>query len=164
MADTNPTPNTAPGGEFSQDIALDQEHQKEQHQGPKGDSKQDEKVMEVSRKISDLLSRLRLLEERYGNLRREHQTTSQNMIDHHQQLSKQQRKLSDQLLEAKRTIKDLSDQIGMMKGELADSAKSHQVIAIERYVDLWQPLSFITREEAERIIQEKREEMKPSKK
>ena len=156
MAEPNPNQNKAPGGEFSQDIAQDQEQQKEQHQGPKGNPKQNEQVMEVSRRISDLLSRLRLLEERYGNLRREHQMTSQNMIEHHQQLSKQQRKLSDQILESKRTIKDLSDQINIMKGELVDSAKSHQVIALERYIDLWQPLNFITRKEAEKLIKEKR--------
>lgn len=155
MNTMNPTNTSASGGEYAKDIAFDQQQQKDERSSAQGDKKQDEQVMEVSRKISDLLSRLRLLEERYGNLRREHQMTSQNMIEHHQQLSKQQRKLSDQLLEAKRTIKELSDQIGIMKGELTDSAKSHQVLALERYIDLWQPLDFITRDQAQRMIAEK---------
>lgn len=131
-------------------IGMGQEHPQEQH--PHQKNQENEQFLTLSRQVSDLLSRLRLLEERYANVRREHQTTSQNMIENHQTLSKQQRKLSDDIIDIKRTIHDLNEQLGTMQGELANAAKSHDVKVLEKYLGYWDPLQFITREEAERII------------
>jgi hypothetical protein len=123
-------------------------------QAPERPVRQDEQALALSRQVGDLLSRLRLLEERYANLRREHQLTSQNMIEHHQALAKQQRKLMDGLLELKRGLHEIDDQIGIMQGELSDTASVHDVKAVERYLDLWQPLDFVSRQEALRMVRE----------
>ncbi|MBD3209718.1 hypothetical protein GF367_04880 [Candidatus Woesearchaeota archaeon] len=125
-------------------------HQPQQHH----QKQPDPQFLSLSRQVSDLLSRLRLLEERYANLRREHQTTSQNMIENHQNLSKQLRKLNDTVVELKRGLHDVKEQVGTMSGELADAATSHDLKALERYLDLWQPLSFLTRKQAQKLIQE----------
>ncbi len=123
---------------------------------PKHQSKENEEFLSLSRQISELLSRLRLMEERYANLRREHQTTSQNMIENHQSLTKQERRLGDQLLALKREMSEMNDQIKMMTGELSDTAKAHELKALEKYVDLWQPMDFLTRKQALELIQESR--------
>ena len=136
-----PQPGTAP----QQPPAQPHQHQK---------NPPDERFLSLSRQVSDLLSRLRLLEERYANLRREHQTTSENMIENHQNLSKQQRKLSEGIIEMKRSLHELQEQLLNMKGELSDAAKIHDLKVLERYLDYWQPLDFITREEAQRIIED----------
>ena len=120
--------------------------------------KHDEQFLGISRQVSDLLSRLRLLEERYANLRREHQTTGQNMIENHQHLSKQQRRFNDTIVDLKRSLNELNEQIGVMRGELSDAARSHELKALDRYLDFWQPLTFITRAEAERIVREAAEQ------
>ncbi|MBN1275247.1 hypothetical protein JXA12_03065 [Candidatus Woesearchaeota archaeon] len=125
-----------------------------QDPSPPHHQKQDDQFLSLSRQVSDLLSRLRLLEERYANLRREHQTTSQNMIENHQHLSKQQRRLNDSLLELKRGVHDLQEQLGIMQGELVDAARSHDLKVLDRYLDFWKPLSFLTRAEAERLVEE----------
>lgn len=114
---------------------------------------QDEAYLGLSREISELLSRLRLLEERYANVRREHQTTSQNMIENHQSISKQIRKSSDDILAIKREFNEVREQLATMQGELTDTAKAHELKALQRYIDLWEPMTFVTREEAERLIQ-----------
>jgi ABC-type transporter Mla subunit MlaD len=119
-----------------------------------GKQQEDQRYLTLSREVGDFLSRMRLLEERYANLRREHQTTNQNMIENHQHLTKQQRKLSDTLRELKRTLNDLKEQLGTMQGELADAANTHDLKTLEKYLDFWEPLDFITREEAERLIDE----------
>ncbi len=120
------------------------QHQKEPNQ----------QTIALSRQVADMLSRLRLMEERYANLRREHQLTSQNMIENHQGISKQQRRLNDNLTELKKTLQEVREQLDTMQGELATSANIHDVKAIERYLDLWQPLEFITREEAYKLIKD----------
>lgn len=124
-------------------------------QPAKQQSHQDPASLALSRQVADLLSRLRLLEGRYANLRREHQLTSHNMIEHHQNLAKQQRKLSDQLLELKRNVRDLKEQLDTMTGELADAATHHDLQVLERYLDFWQPMDFLTRNEAEKLIAER---------
>ena len=127
--------------------------QQQQHQYHHA-KQEDQRYLTLSRKVGDFLSRLRLLEERYANLRREHQTTNQNMIENHQHLTKQQRKLSDTLRDLKRELNDLKEQLGTMQGELADAASAHDLKILEKYLEFWQPLDFITRHEAERLISE----------
>lgn len=121
---------------------------------------QDPESLALSRQVADLLSRLRLLEGRYANLRREHQLTSHNMIEHHQNLSKQQRKLADQLLDLKRNVRDLKEQLDTMTGQLADAATHHDLRVLERYLDFWQPMDFLTRAEAEKMLAERVAEQK----
>jgi len=142
MNNTTPTTPTTP-----QNNTFNNPFPEERHHDP-----ENERFLTLSRQVSELLSRLRLLEERYANLRREQQTTSQNMIENHQTLAKQQRKLSDDILNLKRTFHDFKDQLDNMKGELADTAKIHDFKVIERYLDYWEPLTFLTHDEAERLI------------
>lgn len=123
-------------------------------------TKNKDPTVALSREIGELLGRLRLLEERYANLRREHQVTSHNMIEHHQSITKMQRRLSDAIMQLKRSIKQIKDQILVMQGQLAESAKIHDFKAIETYIDMWQPLNFLTREEATQLIQEALENKK----
>lgn len=121
---------------------------------PKQNKGQNEQFLSLSRQVSDLLSRLRLLEERYANLRREQQTTSQNMIEHHQSLSKQQRRLNDRCTDVKRSLTDMQEQIGNMQGELGDAAKAHELMVVQRYLDFWEPMNFLTVNDAKKIIRE----------
>jgi hypothetical protein len=141
----NPPTPPSPGFTSNMNMNMGQSHQK---------SQLDEQFVTLSRKVSDLLSRLRVLEERYANLRREHQATGQNMIENHQNLSKQQRKLSENSVALKRNLHELGEQISTMQGELVDVAKSHDLKVLERYLSFWEPSHFITREEAEKIIRE----------
>lgn len=129
--------------------------QQSPHQGQRGP---DDQTIALSRQVADMLSRLRLMEERYANLRREHQLTSQNMIENHQGLSKQQRKFSDTIVDFKRTLQDLREQLDVMEGELSGAANVHELKTLERYLDLWQPLDFLTRGEADRLIKEAQRE------
>jgi DNA repair exonuclease SbcCD ATPase subunit len=98
-------------------------HQKEPNQ----------QTIALSRQVADMLSRLRLMEERYANLRREHQLTSQNMIENHQGIAKQQRRLNDSLVELKRTLQDVKEQLDTMQGELTSAANVYDVKTVEGY-------------------------------
>lgn len=118
---------------------------------------QDQNYLVLSRNVSDLLGRLRLLEERYTNLRREHQTTGQNMIENHQDLSKKQRRLADNITELKRQLQDLKEQLNTMQAELAEAASANELKVLQRYMDFWEPVNFITREEAEELISQAKE-------
>ncbi len=122
--------------------------------------KPDPHYLNLSRQLGELLSQLRLLEERYANLRREHQLISKNMIDNHQAIRKYQRRLSDDILDLKQKFSDLRSQVNLMLVELRGSARIDELKTVEHYVDLWQPLSFITREEAEKLVKEAFEKRK----
>jgi predicted RNase H-like nuclease (RuvC/YqgF family) len=112
----------------------------------------DEEFLSISRSVSELMSRLRLLEERYSNLRREHQTTSHNMIENHQTISRLIRKFNDEVITIKREFQDVKEQITSMQGELVDVAKARDLKVVSRYIDFWEPVMFITRQEAQKMI------------
>ncbi len=116
--------------------------------------KVDPNYLNLSRQLGELLSQLRLLEERYANLRREHQLVGKNMIDNHNAVRKRQRAIDDEIVSLKHNFSELKQQFSLMLSELEDAAKANDLKIIERYLDFWQPLDFITREEAEKLIEE----------
>lgn len=119
-----------------------------------GPKKSSEEELALSRNISELLERLRLIEERYNSLRREHESLTENNIRHHQELSKQLRRTNENIVGIKQTLKEMGDRVEAMISELNNAAKVHEVKVLERYLDFWDSLQFISRSEAERIIDE----------
>lgn len=111
---------------------------------------------EVSKSISDLVSSIRILEDRYLNLRKKSQITDQNLIETQKDFYKEKKHLNQELIDAKMKLHELIDDIKIMKGELKDTAKQKDVKAINTYLDIWEPTKFATRKEVENLIKEKK--------
>lgn len=94
--------------------------------------------------IRDMGARLRILEDRYANLRKKTQLTDQSLLDSQKALSRDLRALNDEFLDVKRGIADLTDKIGLLAGELSAAAKKADLLAVERYLDFWEPMDFVT--------------------
>jgi len=65
---------------------------------PKDDGKGTNEYAQIASIISDLDRRLRVLEERYSNLRKKLQLTDQNMIESERGYAKELRSFNDELL------------------------------------------------------------------
>ena len=107
---------------------------------------------DYGKQIVDISTRIRLLEERYSNFRREEQLTEQNIIHMEKKISQEFKELDQQLLELKRKMNDLKDDLTMMSGEMGRSVKTHEFKALEKYVHMWMPVDFVTRNEAENLL------------
>lgn len=119
------------------------------------EEKADTPFEKVSKKTTTIGSILRVLEERYTNLRRKMQMTDQNLLEFEKDMRSEIKALGNDLLELKRSVSEINENLIMMSSELKNSVKQYDFKVIEKYVDMWQPMNFVTREELKHYVEKK---------
>jgi hypothetical protein len=102
--------------------------------------------------LRDFSRRLRILEERYVSQRKNQHVMEHNMLTEHKKLQQQMRSLQQDFDDLKRQIYEMKQQFDLIGSALRDTAKREDVIVLEKYINLWEPLQFVTRGEVERLI------------
>lgn len=124
----------------------------------KHEESQSFKITDLSNQINNLSRRLKMLEERYTNMRNNMQLTDQNVLDFNKEVNRTMKVVHSDLLDFKREFEDLKEKVKLIVRELKDTAKSEDVELLEKYINIWEPMNFITRKEVDKIIDEKIEE------
>lgn len=124
----------------------------------KHEESQSFKITDLSNQINNLSRRLKMLEERYTNMRNNMQLTDQNMLDFNKEVNRTMKVVHSDLLDFKREFEDLKEKVKLIVKELKDTAKSEDVELLEKYINIWEPMNFVTRKEIEKIIEDKIEE------
>jgi predicted nucleic acid-binding Zn-ribbon protein len=119
------------------------------------DNSKNTEYTQIANIISDLDRRLRILEERYGNLRKKIQLTDQNLIDSERSFGKELRGFNDELLELKRNIADFDEKVVIFNGEMDSAAQKTDLKVIEKYLTMWNPGTFVTRKELKEYLKSK---------
>jgi chromosome segregation ATPase len=104
--------------------------------------------------ISNLGRRLRMLEESFTNLRRALQVTEQNMLSKHKVFSTETRTIISDISDLKKEIADIKEKMLEIVKEIQSAAKRDEVRVLERYINLWNPVKFVTQNEVEQIVKE----------
>jgi hypothetical protein len=102
-----------------------------------------------------LATRLRVSEERYADLRRKLQLIEQNMLAHQKKSLMDAKHGQTDLLELKKTVRVMEDRIILAIKELQLTARKEDVDVLKRYVEMWDPLRFVSNDQVERIVDEK---------
>jgi hypothetical protein len=110
---------------------------------------------DVAKGVTDVASRLRVLEERYQNLRKKTQITDQNLIESEKSMMKEMKELQEKILEMKHDIANVNEQITLMIGELSNCVREEDFKTTVKYLELWEPAQFITRDEAAELVKKK---------
>jgi 16S rRNA G1207 methylase RsmC len=132
-----------------------QAQQQAQQLPPLSSSKEDSQAMaQVSTMLIDLDRRLRVLEERYNNLRQKLHSTDQNLLESEKSFGRDIRHINEDTLELKRTVNDFSDKLGMFTNEMQNVAKSVDLKVIEKYLAMWNPTNFVTRNELREYLKQ----------
>lgn len=111
-------------------------------------------VQDFSEDITNLSRRVRVLEERNTNMQNRMEIIEQNMISRHKQLNTEIKTMLSENNELKKDISEIKDRILMLIKELQISAKKEEVDILKKYMELWEPVNFVTHNEAEELIQE----------
>ena len=104
--------------------------------------------------INTLSRRLRLLEEGFTNLRRFFQITEENIITKNKYYSAEIKTLTSDISEIRKEIQELKDKFFLIIKELQTVARKEEVKVLEKYINLWNPIKFVTQNEVEQIINE----------
>ncbi|MGV8162779.1 MAG: hypothetical protein ACP5N2_05615 [Candidatus Nanoarchaeia archaeon] len=108
--------------------------------------------------LAEVASSLRVLEDKYSNLRKKIQLTDQTILDLQKILFKEKKLLTEEITESKLKLQELLDDLLTIKSELKDTVKHNDLKVLDRYLDLWEPLKFVTRKEVESALNELRQE------
>jgi len=104
----------------------------------------------------DVSSRLRILESRYTLMRERAFVINQNMIDSYKKLNQEMKTIDDELKEIKKTLFSLEESMKDLLKELKFFARKEDVKVLEKYINLWNPLNFVTEEEVMKLIEQKK--------
>ncbi len=110
--------------------------------------------VELTAELSNLSRTTRTLEEKYNNLRSKLQTIDQNLLATAKKSSTDTKTVLSEMDEVKREIADLKEKIVLIIRELKLSAKSEDVKVLQNYINLWEPLNFVTRNQVEQIVRD----------
>jgi hypothetical protein len=115
---------------------------------------------DVSEDVAELARRIRTIEERYNTMQTKSQFIEHNMLSYHKQALGETKTINSDVREIKRQISEIKDRILALIKEIQMSAKRDEIKILERYINMWEPVNFVTRGEVEDLISEKFEELK----
>jgi len=107
---------------------------------------------EFSEQVTTALRRLRVLEERYSTLHRKTQVYEQNSLVKNKKFDTDIKAINEDLREFKREVTEMKDKMLMIVSELQSCAKREEVEILKKYLNLWEPLNFVTRNELKKIL------------
>ncbi|MBU0756807.1 MAG: hypothetical protein KKF44_01970 [Nanoarchaeota archaeon] len=126
--------------------------------------KSSKKPVPISQKVysdmNEILRRLRILEERYSNLRKKNQLSDQNMLEDTKRLSQEIAVIQSTVNDLKKEVIEVNTKIKLLTEEMSQSVRKADLDLLSKYLDLWQPMNFIRKEEAKRIVEDIIEEIK----
>ncbi|MBW2995760.1 hypothetical protein KY332_00505 [Candidatus Woesearchaeota archaeon] len=104
--------------------------------------------------VNELARRLRILESRFTDLNRKEQVTEKNMLTERKRFTSELKTMDSDILDLKKEINEIRTKMDMVVGELRNLAAKEDIEAIKKYVELWEPVNFVTRAEVEKIVKE----------
>ena len=108
----------------------------------------------ITTDVNTLSRRLRLIEEGFTNLRRFFQVTEENIIAKNKHFSAEIKTVASDINEIRKEIQEMKDKLILVIRELQSVARKEEVKVLERYINLWNPVKFVTQNEVEQIINE----------
>ena len=134
---------------------MPEEEKKHGFFGGKREDAPGQSIADLSMQISNLSRRLRILEERYTALRKKTQDTDQMVLGFSKEVSSEMKASHSELVDFRREFYDLRDKVKLIVKELKECAKADELKELERYLNLWEPMQFVTRNEVDRLVEEK---------
>ena len=130
----------------------------EQKQG----KKEEQKRVDVSQsnEILTLIRRIRALEERLDNLRGKDRIIEKNMLAHFKRFKSDVSTINSDVSWVKNEINKLSSEMNKIISEIKLSASKEDVKIVQKYVDLWNPIRFVTKGEVKKLIDDALDERK----
>lgn len=104
--------------------------------------------------LNSVSRRLRLLEESSANLRRFFQVTEENTIARNKHYTAELKTVTSDISEIRKEMQDIREKLSLVIKELQSVARKDEVKVLEKYINLWNPIKFVSQNEIDGIINE----------
>ena len=101
---------------------------------------------------SNVIGRLKLVEERMSVLRNHLNVIDNSLIEKHKATIAELRSVEDDVRTLRADADEVKDLTGRLLKRLEEFASKEEIKVLERYVELWRPMDFVTRTEVESIV------------
>ena len=116
-------------------------------------------VQSSTDQINNINARVRLSEERMVDLRKHLQLVETNMLALQKKTASDAKNLNSEVSTLKRQVAQVEDRITTLLKELTLLAQKEDVDILKKYIELWNPVKFVTVEQVERMIEEEKDEL-----
>ncbi len=121
----------------------------------KKDKKKEQPTNNISDYFIQLSRRIKVLEESTNNLRRKLLVNEQNDFSRHKKILLEEKATLSEINELKKEIENIKRTINEVISELRNNATKEDVEVLKKYIDMWNPINFVTEQTVEKIINEK---------
>ncbi|HLC32439.1 MAG TPA: hypothetical protein VJJ82_01295 [Candidatus Nanoarchaeia archaeon] len=111
--------------------------------------------------INTVAARLRISEERSSEMRKKMTLIEQNMLSNHKRAMSEIKSLQTELSELKRAFQGVEDKLITIVKELRLTSRKEDIDVLRKYVELWDPIRFVTRDTVEKIVDERLSKPEP---
>ncbi|MBS3165245.1 hypothetical protein J4439_07490 [Candidatus Woesearchaeota archaeon] len=115
-------------------------------------------LQEFLDQLGSLGRRVKIAEERVVNLSKRIQLSDHNLIESSQKLHGDLRAHAEEMQEVREKLHELEEKVTLIIREFRNVPRKEDLQVLEKYVTLWNPMEFLTRKEAEKLIGEAVEE------
>ncbi len=105
----------------------------------------------------DLGSRLRTTEGKYNLLRDRVLLINQNMIEEWKKVSSELHILNDEIKEVKVDLYRIKETMKHLLQEIERYARKEDVKVLEKYINLWNPMKFMTETDVKKMLEQAQE-------
>lgn len=105
--------------------------------------------------IMDIGARIRILENKYSTVNEHLLIINQNMIEEYKKLIEEMKVINVEIKEIKEDVLNLKETAKKMVQEMEIFARKDELKVLEKYINFWNPLEFITTNELNKILDER---------
>lgn len=109
----------------------------------------------ITNALSQMSRRIRLIEDRIDNLKSHLELIENNMLEMNKSISAELESFNKTALELRREMEENIERFDRLADSINQLASKESVKVIEKYIDLLNPMTLVTRDEVEEIINEK---------
>ena len=108
---------------------------------------------DASAVLPDVVSRLRILENRYELFGERLLVVNRNMIEEYKNLTQENILLKQEIKKLKESAFNTKETVRQMFRELQFCAKKSDIKALDKYIKMWEPMNFCTEEDVKLIVE-----------
>lgn len=110
--------------------------------------------------LRKLFSWVKSVESKVIILRRELEVIKNDSARRMREIDTEMRSAASEVTGLKRELAKTNERLGLVIKELKLTAGKDELMTIKKYLELWNPIKFTSKEEVERMIEDKMEELK----
>ncbi len=114
-----------------------------------------QETSDSSQILAELTNRLRVLESKQNLFSEKLLMVNQNMIEEYKKFNNDIKAMRAETSDIRKDMQNVKTIVKHLSEEAANFARKDTIKVLEKYINLWNPLRFVTREEVERLVNRK---------